>query len=51
VGDEFNTDYHEAVTNAPAPSDDMKGKVMDEVEKGYLLNDKVIRYAKVIVGS
>ena len=51
VGNEFNTDFHEAVTNAPAPSDDMKGKVMDEVEKGYLLNDKVIRYAKVIVGS
>jgi molecular chaperone GrpE len=51
VGNEFSTDYHEAVTNAPAPSDDMKGKVMDEVEKGYLLNDKVIRYAKVIVGS
>jgi molecular chaperone GrpE len=50
-GEEFNTDYHEAVTNIPAPSEDMKGKVVDEVEKGYLLNGKVIRYAKVVVGN
>ena len=51
VGEEFNTDFHEAITNIPAPSDDMKGKVVDEIEKGYLLNDKVIRYAKVVVGN
>ena len=51
VGKAFDTDLHEAITNVPAPSEDLKGKVMDEVEKGYLLNDKVIRYAKVVVGS
>lgn len=44
-------DLHEAVTKIPAPSDDLKGKVIDEVEKGYFLNDKVLRYAKVVVGS
>jgi molecular chaperone GrpE len=51
VGKAFDTDLHEAITNVPAPSEDLKGKVMDEVEKGYLLNEKVIRYAKVVVGS
>ena len=51
VGKAFDTDLHEAITNVPAPSEDLKGMVMDEVEKGYLLNDKVIRYAKVVVGS
>ncbi len=51
VGKAFDTDLHEAITNVPAPSEDLKGKVMDEVEKGYLLYDKVIRYAKVVVGS
>ena len=50
-GKEFDTDYHEAITNIPAPSDDMKGKVVDVIEKGYKLNDKVIRFAKVVVGS
>ncbi|GAB3989948.1 nucleotide exchange factor GrpE [Spirosoma daeguense] len=50
-GDVFNADLHESVTQFPAPSDDLKGKVIDEVEKGYYLNDKVIRFAKVIVGS
>lgn len=50
-GADFNTDLHEAITNVPAPSEDMKGKVVDELEKGYLLNGKVIRYAKVVVGS
>lgn len=50
-GEEFNTDYHDAITSIPAPSEDKKGKVVDEVEKGYLLNGKVIRYAKVVVGS
>jgi molecular chaperone GrpE len=51
IGKEFNADLHEAITNIPAPSEDMKGKVLDEVEKGYLLNGKVIRYAKVVVGA
>jgi molecular chaperone GrpE len=47
----FNTDFHEAITNIPAPNDDLKGKVIDEVEKGYTLNDNVIRFAKVVVGA
>lgn len=47
----FDTDFHEAITNVPAPSEDLKGKVMDEVERGYTLNDKVVRYAKVVVGN
>lgn len=50
-GQEFDTDFHEAVTQIPAPSDDLKGKVADELEKGYLLNDKVIRYSKVVIGQ
>ncbi len=51
IGEAFDTDRHEAITNVPAPSPDMKGKVLDEVEKGYFLNDKVIRFAKVIIGE
>src|SRR5690606_7147742 len=51
AGTAFDADIHEAITNIPAPSDDLKGKVIDEVEKGYYLNDKVIRYAKVVVGA
>ena len=51
IGKPFNSELQEAITNAPAPSDDLKGKVMDVVEKGYLLNEKVIRFAKVIIGS
>jgi len=51
VGESFNTDFHEAITNIPAQSEEMKNKVVDEIEKGYLLNGKVIRYAKVVVGS
>jgi len=47
----FDTDLHEAITKIPAPTDDLKGKVIDELEKGYTLNDKVIRFAKVVVGS
>ena len=50
-GEEFNPDFHEAITEIPAPSDDMKGKVLDEIEKGYTLNDKIIRYAKVVVAK
>jgi molecular chaperone GrpE len=51
VGSVFDTDFHEAITQIPSPSKDKKGKVIDETEKGYLLNDKVIRYAKVVVGQ
>jgi molecular chaperone GrpE len=51
IGNTFDADIHEAITNIPAPSEDMKGKVIDEVERGYALNGKVIRYAKVIVGN
>ncbi|HTF04135.1 MAG TPA: nucleotide exchange factor GrpE [Bacteroidia bacterium] len=51
IGEPFNTDLHEAITEIPAPTPDMKGKVVDEVEKGYTLNGKVIRFAKVVVGS
>ena len=50
-GESLNADLHESIAQFPAPSDDLKGKVIDEVEKGYFLNDKVIRYAKVVVGS
>ncbi|MCJ8209877.1 nucleotide exchange factor GrpE [Mucilaginibacter sp. RS28] len=50
-GAAFDADLHEAITNIPAPTDDLKGKVVDELEKGYLLNDKVIRFAKVVVGA
>ena len=51
IGADFDTDFHEAITQIPAPSDEMKGKVIDQTENGYLLNDKVIRYAKVVVGQ
>lgn len=48
---EFNPDLHEAITQVPVPDAAQKGKIVDVVEKGYLLNDKVIRFAKVVVGS
>lgn len=51
IGEPFNTDLHEAITNVPAPSEDLKGKVIEELEKGYMLNGKVIRFAKVVIGS
>lgn len=51
MNDEFNTDLHEAVTKVPAPSKKMKGKIVDVVEKGYFLHDKVIRYSKVVIGE
>ncbi len=51
AGKAFDTDYHEAVTQFPAPSEDLKGKVIDVVQTGYTLNGKVIRYAKVVVGA
>jgi molecular chaperone GrpE len=51
LGESFDVDFHHALTNVPAPTEDMKGKVIDEVEKGYKLNGKVIRYSKVVVGN
>jgi molecular chaperone GrpE len=51
AGEVFDTDLHEAITNIPAPSEDLKGKVVDELEKGYTLNGKVIRFAKVVIGN
>lgn len=50
-GEPFDPELHEAITKAPAPTPDLKGKVLDVVESGYTLNDKVIRYAKVVVGE
>ena len=50
-GSVFDADLHEAITQVPAPEEKLKGKIIDTVEKGYLLNDKVIRFAKVVVGS
>jgi molecular chaperone GrpE len=51
TGKPFDTDFHEAITSIPAPTEDLKGKVVDEVEKGYLLNEKVLRYSKVVIGQ
>jgi molecular chaperone GrpE len=50
-GEEFDTDFHEAITKIPAPDEDSKGKIVDEVEKGYTLSDKVIRFSKVVIGE
>jgi molecular chaperone GrpE len=49
-GNTFDTDLHDALAQIPAPSEDLKGKIVDVLEKGYMLNDKVIRHAKVVVG-
>lgn len=51
INQEFNADLHEAITEIPAPNEALKGKVIDEVMKGYYLNDKIIRHAKVVVGK
>jgi molecular chaperone GrpE len=51
IGKELDTEFHEAITNIKAPSKKLKGKIVDIVEKGYLLGEKVIRYAKVVVGN
>ena len=48
---DFNTEFHEAITTIPAPSEELKNKIIDCTQKGYLLNDKVIRFAKVVVGE
>ena len=51
AGDAFDAEFHEAITQIPAPSDDLKGKVIDCIEKGYKLGDKIIRYPKVVIGQ
>ena len=51
IGKEFSPDLHEAITEIPASSDDLKGKILDEIVKGYYLNDKIIRHAKVVIGK
>ena len=51
AGDEFNVDFHEAITSIPAPSEELKGKIVDVVETGYQLHDRVIRFAKVVTGN
>ena len=51
AGDDFNVDFHEAITSIPAPSEDLKGKIVDVVETGYQLHDRVIRFAKVVTGN
>ncbi|MCZ2100888.1 MAG: nucleotide exchange factor GrpE [Chitinophagales bacterium] len=50
-GVEFDLEFHDAITDIPAPTEDMKGKIIDTIERGYLLNDKIIRHAKVVVGK
>ena len=50
-GSEFDVDFHEAITKIPAPSEDLKGKIVDVVEKGYMLQEKVIRFPKVVIGE
>ncbi|MDP1725740.1 MAG: nucleotide exchange factor GrpE [Bacteroidota bacterium] len=51
LGKPFDPDFHEAITKSPAPSEDLKDKIIEVLEKGYFLNDKVIRFAKVIIGA
>lgn len=51
AGDSFDADFAEAITQIPAPSDDLKGKIVDVVEKGYKLGDKIIRFPKVVIGN
>jgi molecular chaperone GrpE len=51
INTDFDVEKHEAITEIPAPTDELKGKVLDEVQKGYYLNDKLIRFAKVVVGN
>lgn len=51
VGDNFDADFAEAITQIPAPSDELKGKIVDVIEKGYKLGDKIIRFPKVVIGN
>ena len=50
-GEVFDVEKHEAITQIPAPTEDMKGKIVDTVEKGYTLGEKVVRFAKVVIGQ
>lgn len=50
-GEVFNADFHEAITQIPAPEEDLKGKIIDVIEKGYKLGEKIIRYPKVVIGN
>lgn len=51
IHQDFDVEKHEAITEIPAPAEELKGKVIDEVMKGYYMNDKIIRFAKVVVGK
>ena len=51
AGDDFDVDKHEAIARIPAPSEELKDKIVDVVEKGYMLGDKVLRYSKVVIGQ
>ena len=51
IGYDFDTELHEAITQIPAPKEDLKGKIVDVIEPGYQLSDKVIRFAKVVIGA
>ncbi|MEK0422812.1 MAG: hypothetical protein RLZ95_722 [Bacteroidota bacterium] len=51
IGKDFDAEFHEAITEVPVPDEKLKGKVIDEVTKGYALNEKIIRFAKVVVGK
>jgi len=51
TGADFDPELHEAITEIPAPSEELKGKVIDTIETGYIMNDKIIRHAKVVVGK
>ena len=51
AGDDFNVDFHEAITQIPAPTEELKGKIVDVIETGYQLHDRVIRFAKVVTGN
>lgn len=51
TGNDFDPDWHEAITEIPAPTKELKGKIIDTIEKGYFLNDKLIRHAKVVIGK
>ncbi len=51
AGDNFNVDFHEAITQIPSPTPDLKGKIVDVIETGYTLHEKVVRFAKVVIGN
>ena len=51
IGDDFNVDFHEAITQIPAPTPELKGKIVDVIQTGYTLHEKVVRFAKVVIGN